>query len=184
VVQHVLREPAVGGDAGGAMALGLIAVVQTRGVFANETVIAPAAAVMRLDTDLVADGELIHRLPQSHHRPRPLMPRRKGAVRQGGPELPVVNLKVAATGATHGDLDQNLAGAWVRHRALDHADVLWAEEDGRAHGRGNRLLFRIGRHCQGHDVLRRVWLRWRREASSFAGGVQPSPAGTYLGRAA
>ena len=59
-----------------------IAIVQAGGVFANQTVITPAAAVMRFNTDAVTHGKLIDGLAQGHHSARPLMPRRKGTKRQ------------------------------------------------------------------------------------------------------
>jgi hypothetical protein len=80
VVQHIFCKPAIRGHAGGAMALLGIAIVQARSVFANETVITPAAAVMRFNTDPVTHSEFIDGLPQGHHSPGPLMPGRKGAI--------------------------------------------------------------------------------------------------------
>jgi hypothetical protein len=104
VVQDVSREAAIRGDAGGVMAFGCDTVVQTGGIFANQTVITPSAAVMRFNTDLVTHGELVDGPHQGHYGPGPLLPGRKGAVRQGRPELPVAHLEVAATRPTHGDL--------------------------------------------------------------------------------
>jgi hypothetical protein len=152
VVQDVLREPAIGGDATGAMSLGRVAIIQARCIPADETVIAPTATVMGFDTNLVADGELIDGLSQGDHRTGPLVPGSKGAIRQGGSELPMVGFEVAATGATHGDLDQDLAGAGPRDKAVHHAYVPWAKEHGRTHRRRNELLFGMASHCRGHDI--------------------------------
>ena len=116
MVQHILRKPAIGGHASGAMSLVRVAIIETRGVLADETVVTPTAPVMRFNTDPVAHGEFIHGLTQGHDGPSPLVSRRKGAKRQGQREVPVVDLEVGATGPTHGHLYQHLARARLRYR--------------------------------------------------------------------
>src|SRR5438093_9740494 len=104
------------------MSLGGVAIMQTRGVLADETVITPTAAVMRFNTDPVADDELIHSLTQGHDGAGPLVSGRKGAIRQGERKMPIVDLEVSATGPTHGHLHQHLARPRLRHGSIDHMD--------------------------------------------------------------
>src|SRR5262245_30327451 len=98
------------------MSLGGVAIMQTRGVLADETVITPTAPVVRFNTGPVADGELIHGLAKGHDGPGPLVPGRKGAIRQGEREMSIVDLEVGATGSAHGNLHQHLARPRLRHR--------------------------------------------------------------------
>ena len=140
MVQHIFRKPAISGHAGGAMALLGIAIVQAGGIFANETVITPAAAVMRFNTDPVTHGEFIDGLPQGHHSPRPLVPGRKGAIGQGERKMPVVDLEIAAAGPTHSHFHQDLARTGLRHGAIDHANVPRAKEYSRTHCLRNGVL--------------------------------------------
>ena len=160
MVQDIFRKPAISGHASSAMAFLRIAIMQAGGVFADETVITPAAAVMRFNTDAVTHGELIDGLAQGHHSARPLMPRRKGTKRQSEWEMPVVDLEIAATGPTHRHFYQHLARTGLRYGTIDHADVPRAKEYSRTHGLRNAVLLDASRECQRHAVLRMLWL-WR-----------------------
>src|SRR5215831_7225814 len=106
---------------------------------------------MRFNTDPVAYNELIHGLTQGYNGPGPLMSRRKRAIRQGKRKMPIIDLEVGATGPTHSDLYQHLARARLRHRSIDHTDVLWSKEDSRAHRLRDRTLLHNGRECQCHS---------------------------------
>jgi hypothetical protein len=154
MVQYIFCKPAISGHASGAMALLGIAIVQARGVFPNETVITPATAVMRLNTDSIAHGEFIDRLTQGYNSPRPLVPGRKGAKRQGERKMPVIDLEIAPAGPTHGHFHQDLARTGLRHGAIDDANVARAKEYSRTHCLRNSVLLYANRGCQRHAVLR------------------------------
>src|SRR5262249_43645796 len=123
------------------------AVVQAGGVFANETVITPAAAVMRLNTDPVTHGEFIDGFSQGHHRPRPLVPGRKGAIGEGERKMSVVDFEIAPAGPAHGYFHQDLARTGLRHGAIDDADVARAKEYSRTHCLRNCVLLYANRGC-------------------------------------
>ena len=128
--------------------------MQAGGVFADETVITPTAAVMCFNTDPVTHSEFIDGLTQGHYSPRPLVPRRKGTKRQGEWKMPIVNLEIAATGPTHRHFDQHFARTGLRDGAIDDADVARAKEYSRTHGLRNGVLLYASRECQRHAVLR------------------------------
>src|SRR5215470_19701240 len=154
MVQHVFGETAVSGHTSGAMALLGIAIVQAGGVFANETVITPAAAMVRFNTDPVTHSKFIDRLPQGYHSAGPLVPGRKGAIGESERKMSVVELEIASTGPTHGHFHQDLTRTELRHRAIDDADVARAKEYSRTHCLRNGVLLYTSRECQRHAVLR------------------------------
>src|SRR5262249_15133435 len=154
------------------MALLRIAIMQAGGVFANQTVITPAAAVMRFNTDPVPHGEFIDCLAQGHHSSRPLMPRRKGPKGQGKRKMPIVDLEITTAGPTHRHFYQHFARTGPPDGTIDHADVPRAEEYSRTHRLRNGILLYARREGQRHAVLRmlraHVPSRWEREHGSMS----------------
>ena len=128
--------------------------MQAGGIFADETVITPAAAVMCFNTDSITHNEFINGLTQSHDSPCPLVPGCKGTKRQGERKMPIVDLEIAATGPTHRHFDQHFAKTGLWDGAIDHTDVARAKEYSRTHALRNGVLLDASRECQRHAVLR------------------------------
>jgi hypothetical protein len=87
------------------VASGAIAIIETGGVFAHQTIVAPATAVMRFNTDAVANGELIDAIAKRHDRAGPFVSGGELAIWDSWEEMAVIDLEVRATGAAHGNLD-------------------------------------------------------------------------------
>src|SRR5207244_13182968 len=80
VIDRVLGQPAVGGEAVGAMPALDVAVVQAGGVHAADAVLAAAAAHVGLDHDPIADLELVHGATDGDHLAGVLVPEDELAV--------------------------------------------------------------------------------------------------------
>ena len=102
VVHRELGEPAVAGEALGAVALGDVAVVEAGRVPALDAVLAAVAALVHLDGNAVTDPELVDAGPEGGDRPGVLVAHHELAGRLTL-ERPVQHLHVRA--ADRGDLD-------------------------------------------------------------------------------
>src|SRR5205823_7777730 len=105
----VFGEAAVGGEAAGAVALGDAAVVQARGVHAEDAVLATAAPFVDLARDAVPDAQLVDGLSQRHHRACPLVARGELAEGRLVGKRVRLDLEIGAAGPAHRDPHQDLA---------------------------------------------------------------------------
>ena len=113
VVEHVLGEAAVGGQAAGAMAFGSVAVIQARGVHAEQAVVAAATAFVGFDGYPVARREFVDVLAEGDHGAGPLVAGCELAERRLRRVGLGLDLEIGAAHAAHRDFDEHLA--WARH---------------------------------------------------------------------
>ena len=133
-------------EAGGAVQLLGVAVVEADGVLAPQAVLAAHTATVRLGGDLVANLQPVHRRSEGDDRARPFVPGNELPKRRLHREGMGDELGVGAADGAGGDFDKNLAGAGGGYRPFHHLQVARAEQDRRAHGLGDLPLGTIRLH--------------------------------------
>src|SRR6185437_9333620 len=145
VVDGVLGEAAIGGEAVGAVALLRLAVIEARGVHALAAALAAAAAGMHLDGDAIAHLILVDGGPEFYHGAHVFVAGREILV-EGQAALDLRRDAVAddlEVGGAHSngvDAHQHLGRSRLRHRLVRQRNLLGIAQYPGLHAIGNRVL--------------------------------------------
>jgi hypothetical protein len=155
VVDLILAEAAIGGEAVGAMALIDIAVIESvvvaRGVHARTAALALATAGVNLDRDALADLVLVDARAERHHRAHIFMAGREVLVERHAAQKrcrrPVIDdFEIGGADSDRIDPHQHLGALRHRHRLVGQLEFAGITQHPGLHGVRNGEI-RIGFHA-------------------------------------